>query len=83
MGQVLVKIRIVPQEMEKFDQLKADVEESLKPYKVEEQPLAFGIVAIVASFVVEDKAGGTDLLEERAASLPNVSSVEILSADRI
>jgi len=82
MGQVAVVMKVMPEDMAKFDQLKKDVM-SLKPYKVEEQPVAFGIVALSLTFVVEDGAGGADLLEANASKLPNVSGVEIVSMDRL
>jgi len=83
MGQVAVEIKIMPEDMGKFDQLKADVASQLKPYKMVEQPVAFGIVAIMATFVVEDGVGGADLLEEKAGKLANVSNVEVVSMDRL
>ncbi|MEM4347984.1 MAG: hypothetical protein QXN37_00215 [Candidatus Anstonellaceae archaeon] len=83
MGQVAVTIRIVPQDMEGFKVLKEQIAKDLKPYKLQEEPLAFGIVALKAVFIVEDKAGETDLLEQKASSLENVSSVEITSVDRL
>ncbi|MFA6490181.1 MAG: elongation factor 1-beta [Candidatus Micrarchaeia archaeon] len=83
MGQVAVEIKIMPEDMGKFDQLKADVASQLKPYKMVEQPVAFGIVALMVTFVVEDGAGGADLLEEKAGKLPNVSNVEVVSMDRL
>ncbi|MEM2138034.1 MAG: hypothetical protein QW568_03010 [Candidatus Anstonellaceae archaeon] len=82
MGQVAVVLKIMPEDMGKFDQLKEDVK-SLKPYKIEEQPVAFGIVALMLTFVVEDGAGGADLLEANAAKLANVSGVEVVSMDRL
>lgn len=82
MGQVAVVIKIMPEDMGKFDQLKKDVL-SLKPYKVEERPVAFGIVALSLTFIVEDGAGGADLLEANACKLPNVSGVEVVSMDRL
>ena len=76
-------MKIMPEDMAKFDQLKKDVAEKLKPYKMVEQPVAFGIVALMATFVVQDGAGGADLLEANAAKLPNVSNVEVVSMDRL
>ena len=73
----------MPEDMNRFDQIKKDVAEKLKPYKMMEQPVAFGIVALMATFVVEDGAGGADLLEANAAKLPNVSGVEVMSMDRL
>ena len=82
MGQVAVIMKVMPEDMGKFDQLKKDVM-ALKPYKVEEQPVAFGIIALSLTFIVEDGAGGADLLEANAGKLPNVSGVEIVSMDRL
>ena len=45
--------------------------------------VAFGIVALSLTFVVEDGVGGSDLLEANANKLANVASVEIVSVDRL
>lgn len=83
MGQVAVVMKIMPEEMGKFDALKKDAAEALKPYKMEEQPVAFGIVALSLTFIVEDGVGGSDLLEAKASKIANVASVEIVSVDRL
>ena len=83
MGKVAVVIKIMPEDMGGFEKLKSEVVSQLKPYKVEEQPVAFGIVALSLTFVVEDGAGGADLLEEKAGKIPNVSGVEVVSMDRL
>lgn len=83
MGQVAVELKIMPEDMGKFAQLKQEVSEKLKPAKLVEQPIAFGIVALIATFVIEDAAGGSDALEQKAAGLPNVASAEISSVDRL
>ena len=82
MGQVAVVLRIMPEDMAGFEKLKEDVK-SLNPYKIEEQPVAFGIVALNLTFVVPDGAGGSDLLEEKAGKIANVSGVEVVSVDRL
>jgi elongation factor 1-beta len=82
MGQVAVVLKIMPEDMEKFEQLKKDAA-GLNPYKMSEQPVAFGIVALMLTFVVEDGVGGADLLEANASKLPNVSGVEVVSMDRL
>lgn len=82
MGQVAVVIKIMPEDMSKFEQLKKDAA-LLNPYKMSEQPVAFGIVALMLTFVVEDGAGGADLLEEKASKIPNASNVEVVSMDRL
>ncbi len=76
-------MKIMPEDMSGFEKLKADVASQLKPYKMVEQPVAFGIVALMVTFVVEDGVGGADLLEEKAGKLANVSNVEVVSMDRL
>ena len=83
MGQVAVVMKIMPEDMAQFEKLKKDAVDALRPYKMEEQPVAFGIVALSLTFVIEDGVGGSDLLEEKAGKLPNVSGVEIVSVDRL
>ncbi|MFA6214716.1 MAG: elongation factor 1-beta [Candidatus Micrarchaeia archaeon] len=83
MGQVAVVLKIMPEDMGQFDKLKSDVVAALRPYKMEEQPVAFGIVALSLTFVIEDGVGGSDLLEEKAGKIANVSGVEIVSVDRL
>jgi len=83
MGQVAVVMKIMPEDMAQFDKLKKDAVDALKPYKMEEQPVAFGIVALSLTFVIEDGVGGSDLLEEKANKIANVASVEIVSVDRL
>ncbi len=72
----------MPEDMSKFEQLKKDAA-SLRPYKMQEQPVAFGIVALMLTFVVPDGSGGADLLEANAGKLANVSNVEVVSMDRL
>lgn len=76
-------MKIMPEDMGKFEQLKKDAVEALKPYKMEEQPVAFGIVALSLTFIVEDGVGGSDALEAKAGKIANVSGVEIVSVDRL
>ena len=44
MGQVAVVMKIMPEDMAKFDTLKKDVLATLKPYKMEEQPVALAMI---------------------------------------
>ncbi len=83
MGQVAVVLKITPEEMEGFEKLKSEIAAIMKPYKIEDEPLAFGIVAVKATFIIEDGIGGDSALEEKALTIPNVSGVETLSCDRI
>jgi elongation factor 1-beta len=83
MGSVAVEIKIMPEDMAKFAEIKKAVVEQLKPAKMSEQPVAFGIVAIMATCVIPDAEGGSDKLEQMAGAIPGVSQAEIVSVDRL
>ncbi len=83
MGQVALVLKITPEDMAGFEKLKSDLAAALKPYKMEDEPLAFGIVAIKATFVIDDAEGASSSIETKAQAIANVSSVETISCDRL
>lgn len=83
MGKVAVVVKVMPEDMTKFEEMKGEIIQKFNPYKVEEQPVAFGIIALSLTFIVEDGAGGADLIEEELQKVKNVSAVEVVSADRL
>lgn len=82
MGEVAVKIKVYPENPDKLEEVKAEVGELVKVVKIEDEPIGFGLVAAVVTFVMED-GGGLDELEEKIAALPNVSQVQVVGMDRI
>ena len=79
MGLVAITIRILPDGPEvDLDRLAQAVRRALGANlkKLDQQPVAFGLVALVATVVVEDASGGSEALEEKLAALPGVSSAE-------
>jgi elongation factor 1-beta len=83
MGEVAVEIKIMPEDMAGFEELKKAVVAQLKPARMAEQPVAFGIVAIMITCIIPDGEGGSDALEQKANSIPGVSLAEIVSVDRL
>lgn len=81
MGAVAVTLRILPESSETdVAVLKDAVRSALRPKlrSLEEQPIAFGLTAVLAIAIVEDAAGGTEGLEQTLAALPGVGSVETI-----
>lgn len=83
MGSVAVEIKIMPEDMAKFAEIKKAVSEQLKPAKLAEQPVAFGLVALMATCIIPDGEGGSDKLEQIANAIPGVSQAEVVSVDRL
>jgi translation elongation factor aEF-1 beta len=82
MGQVAVKIKVFPENPEKLEEVKKEVGGIVKVVKMEDEPIGFGLVAALVTFVMED-GGGLDELEEKIGALPNVSQVQVVGVDRI
>jgi translation elongation factor aEF-1 beta len=90
MGEVAVSMRIMPNDMDGFEGLKSIIMQTLqnqtkgkvKSAKISEMDIAFGMKAIKVLFIMPDD-GGIEEIEQKISSLPNVSSCEIESMDRI
>jgi len=89
MAKVLVSLKIFPSDIEAdLEALKKKIENSLPEfasiYKFEEEPIAFGLVAIIAHILVpEDKAGGIDEVEEAIKRIDKISNLQALTIQRV
>ena len=57
--------------------------EDAELHKIDEEPIAFGLVALNVMFIVDDGEGGTEIVEEKLAKIPNVTSVEVMDVRRL
>ncbi len=83
MGEVVAVIRVMPEDPDKFEAMKAKVEESVKAEKIEEEPIAFGLKALKVTVVVKDEEGGTEAIEEKLKGIPEVSDVQVIDLGRL
>ncbi len=77
----------MPKEAEiKPPQLLQSIEQKNNQIKVrssKEEPIAFGLVALIADFVTDDKAGAMEEIENAIRSSDLVGEFEVLGASRI
>ena len=89
MARVLAAIKIFPNDANiDLNALKAKIQSSLPSgstvQKFEEEPVAFGLVALIAYVVLpEDAAGQMDRVEESIRSVDQVSQIEVLRVGRV
>ena len=79
MGKVAITYRIMPEGIEvDLAGLAAAVKNTLGPklVKMEEKPVAFGLKAIMATVIIDDRSGEGEAVEASLGSLPGVGSVE-------
>jgi len=81
MGEVILVFRILPDDMENFDQIKKDLGK-LKPDRLEEEPIAFGLKALKFTKIVEDGEGAVDKVEDALGKVDNVKEVETIAVSR-
>ena len=89
MAKVLISLKIFPSDVDvNLESLKKKIEECLPDfasvYRFEEEPIAFGLVAIIAHVLVpEDKAGGIDEVEAALKKIDEISNFQALTIRRV
>ena len=89
MTKVLVSIKIFPSDTTTDmnvlkDKVRKTLEGKASIYKYEEEPVAFGLVALIAHVLVpEEAAGGTDEVEDLLKRTDGVSEVQVMVSRRI
>jgi len=89
LARVLVSLKIFPSDIDvNREVLKRQIEKSLplyaSVYQFEEEPIAFGLIAIIAHILIpEDKAGGIDEVESSLRKIEEISDFQTLMVRRV
>ena len=51
-------------------------------HKTDKKPIAFGLIAIELTFIMDESKGSTDSLEEQINGVKGVNSVEVIDVRR-
>jgi len=88
MGEVVTTIKLNPEspdvDLEKMkEEIKESIPEGAELHKINEEPIAFGLVALIVMVVTEDAEGGTEKVEENLAKIEGVSNIEVTDTRRL
>ena len=88
MGEVLTTMKIMPDSPEIDlegikETIKNSMPEGAEINEITEEPIAFGLVAIVLSFITDDGEGGSEPVEEMVSAIEGVASIEITGVGRL
>jgi elongation factor 1-beta len=88
MGEVVATIKLMPESPEMdVEKVKAEVKRSIPEntelHSIEEEPIAFGLVALNVMVVVDDAEGGTEQIEENLSKIEDVASIEVVDVRRL
>ena len=88
MASVIMRLKILPKEGgTDLGVLRKSVEQALPQSGVvrrsEEEPIAYGLVALIVDLQCDEKEGVVDKIEESVRSTKGVSEVQVLAVSRI
>ena len=88
MANVVVKLKIMPEGVETdLKALAAKVEETIKKaggaqISYVEEPIAFGLKALIFTFLRDEKKGSTEPLEKELEAMKEINSAEVVDVRR-
>jgi elongation factor 1-beta len=89
MADVIVKIRVMPESPEiDLNNLHKEIDVLIKGFgsrgnhNVTQEPVAFGLKALVFLFMIDEKKSNLDELENKIRAIPGINSAEVVDVRR-
>ncbi len=83
MAQVLVTFKVMPKEAGiDLARLESEIKHSIGPDRIAQEPIAFGLVALKVSKLIDDAEGQLEAIENKLRALADVGEVEVVEITR-
>ncbi|MBI2545404.1 MAG: elongation factor 1-beta [Candidatus Aenigmarchaeota archaeon] len=83
MSEVIVTFKVMPTGVEvDLSKLENDIRQKISPQRVTQEPVAFGLVALIVTTLVDDAEGTLEKVESALRSIENVNEVEVTEMTR-
>ena len=83
MAEVIVGLKVLPKTIDvNLDKLEDEIKKAISPERMQREPIAFGLVAILVTKLVPDEAGQVDELERKLKAIEDVGEVEVTGISR-
>jgi elongation factor 1-beta len=88
MGQIVATMKIFPEDViispdDIKEAIKKALPETVSIHRIDEEPIAFGLVALIAHLIMPDAGGIINEVEETIKNIQGVSQVEALLVRRV
>jgi len=83
MAEVILGLKVMPKDLDvDLDQLEKSIISEINPERIQRQPIAFGLVALLITVIVQDAEGEVDRVENNIKSIGGVGEVEVTGLTR-
>lgn len=83
MAEVIVGFKVLPKEVGiDLDKLEDRIKSEINPERIQRQPIAFGLVALLITKLVPDAEGELEKIENKLKSIEEVGEVEVTGITR-
>ena len=83
MADVIIGFKVMPKTIEvNLDKLEEKIKKAVNPARIQRQPIAFGLVAILITVLMPDEGGVLEAAENKLRAIDDVGEVEVTGMTR-
>lgn len=82
-GQVIVTFKVMPADGDvDINNVEQEIKQKINPQKISHEPIAFGLVSLIVTKLVDEIEGAMETVEKNIRSINGVGEVEVVEINR-